>query len=135
MSTARASGESLIRVTRADPCRRCEKGTNRCSRSKDCRVEICCNVGGPGAEERTDKAGETYYVYGSGSGVERVDAGAMAGATRPERAVADELDAVYSAMLNLLDLSDGHEKAMIARGFAPGEARGLGYRTLPSRGR
>ncbi len=127
--------EKPVRVTAHSPCEHCGRSDERCSRYADGVRSNCYRVPGHASVERQDSSGATYHAYGTKDRSEQVDASAEAGGVRPDRAKAEDLHKVYSALLKGLTLSGAHEQAMIARGFEAGRAASLGYRTLPSQGR
>jgi DNA primase len=45
----------------------------------------------------------------------------------------EKRDAVYSALLNVLDLTKKHRRALIARGLTDEEVTAIGYKTYPNR--
>jgi hypothetical protein len=121
------------RVTHSHPCPICGK-PEWCSVSGDGRLAACRRVE-QGGRTKTDKDGAAYYLH-------RLNGTDLPAAPPPipsevavDRADADTLHAVYSALLARLSLSAAHRADLQRRGLADVEIDRRAYRTLPVQGR
>lgn len=121
------------RVTRSHPCPICGK-RDWCSVSVDGHMAACRRVE-QGGLVKADKGGAPYYLHH----LTRIDTPAalppVPSGPAVDRANADTLHAVYSALLARLSLSTAHRADLQFRGLADAEIDGRAYRTLPVQGR
>lgn len=134
MTIRRSGGRGKWRkVTRHDPCPACCK-RDWCCVSADGAVAMCMRQQVGSYDTGTTADGATYYLHRL-NGARHVDPLPAPSATAPERADADTLHRVYSAMLASLRLTAAHREALRHRGLSDAEIDRRGYRTLPVRGR
>jgi hypothetical protein len=123
------------RVTRSHPCVVCGKPDN-CSISADGALAACRRQEAGCWRTKTGKDGTPVHLH-------RLDGTARPPATpplpstgtAPDRADADTLHRVYSAILAALPLSAAHRANLSGRGLSDGEIDARGYGTLPIQGR
>jgi hypothetical protein len=84
---------------------------------------------------KTDKNGAEYHLHRLDGAAPPPSAPPPAFGPAPDRADADALHRVYSALLARLNLSEAHREALRRRGLEDDEIDRRGYRTLPVRGR
>jgi hypothetical protein len=132
-STVTSSWENASKAT---PCGICGKA-DWCRRTRNGEVSDCYRECGPNGVERRDRSGQTFWRHG-GRPKKPGDAGAEpqeeehAGvAHERERADADTLNAVYSALIELLPLYEDHAKGLVRRGFTLEEVDRLRYKSFP----
>jgi hypothetical protein len=117
------------RVTRSHRCPICEKA-DWCSVSIDGRFATCRRVA-QGGKAKTDKDGSPYFLHR----LYRTESPTMAPSVTPGRAVdradADTLHAVYSALLVRLLLSTAHRADLQRCGLPDAEIDRRQYRTFP----
>ncbi len=130
MSSARGQ---WVEVTRKSPCKIC--GRSRwCGRSPDGRMLTCRWLGGPGAVERRDTNGVTYWLHPIGGQI-RLETEPLPPAPQPERADEPSLDRVYRTLLSRLSLETYHRQNLRQRGLTDSEIQQRGYRSLPQTAR
>jgi hypothetical protein len=129
-------------VTPSEPCPKCGRG-DWCSVSDDGTWLICRRHDDASGQERTDAAGQAYWLYRLKESPypaiwpePQFDQGHGQG----RRAEADTLHRVYSALLDRLELAEAHAAALRDRGlkeerFPAADLKALGFRTLGARGR
>jgi hypothetical protein len=127
-----AAGVLWSEVTHAAPCPICGKA-DWCSVSGDGAWACCRRVNRGDGREKTDQSGAAYYLHRlkpppDGAGPWEPPRYALADG-KGERADPDTLHRVYSALLERLELSPAHEKALKTRGLNAG-LHAAGYRTL-----
>jgi hypothetical protein len=123
------------RVTRSHPCAVCAK-PDYCTVTADGGLAACRRIASGAWKSKIDKAGAPVYLH-------RLDGTAAApsapppppGGPAPDRADADTLHRVYTALLAALPLSATHREALGRRGLIDAEIDARGYATLPVRGR
>ncbi len=85
---------------------------------------------------KKDKSGAEYYLHRlDGTAVAAANPASPPSGPAPDRADADTLHAVYSALLAALQLTATHRDNLRDRGLTDDEIDRRGYRTLPVRGR
>jgi hypothetical protein len=85
---------------------------------------------------KTDKNGQEFYLHRlAGAAASATPAPPLPTGAACERADADTLHTVYSALLAALQLSDPHRDNLRRRGLTDDQMDRRGYRTLPVRGR
>jgi hypothetical protein len=84
---------------------------------------------------KSDKNGAEYDLHRLDGAVPPPSAPPPPVGPAPDRADADALHRVYSALLTRLQLSEVHREALRRRGLGDDEIDRRGYRTLPVRGR
>lgn len=119
-----------VEVSRKHPCPICRRD-HWCRVSRDGVMAICRRV--PGGKHKVDRAGQDCWLYRLRDEPILPPGAAPSGDT----ACASEgsRHAVYSALLDLLDLSLAHRDDLRRRGLPDSEIARRGYRTLPERGR
>jgi hypothetical protein len=123
------------RVSAGNPCPVC-RHADWCSISADGTLAACRRVEAGAWRSKTDRAGAPVYLH-------RLDGRAAAtptpppqpGGHAPEKADADTLHRVYSALLAALPLSKAHQEALQRRGLGDADIDRRGYRTMPVQGR
>lgn len=120
-----------IDVSRKHPCPICDRD-HWCRVSRDGGAVVCRRV--PGGRHKVDRAGQDCWVYRLRDGpVPATEEPVPAG--EPECADASARHAVYSSLLDLLDLSPAHRDDLRRRGLAEADIAKRCYRTLPERDR
>ncbi len=122
-------------TTAARPCAVCGKA-GWCGVSADGAWAKCMRVAAGAYKTKTDKNGAEYYLH-------RLDGAAPpppappppAFGPAPDRADADTLHRVYSALLARLQLSEAHLDNLRGRGLTDDEIGRRGYKSLPVHGR
>jgi hypothetical protein len=120
-------------VTKNAPCIGCHK-TDYCSVSADGRIYLCRRQQLGSVTTKHDKNGTPFYVHkadGPGAPAIKLHAPSVA----PDRADADVLHEVYSALLGRLVLADPHRESLLNRGLPETAINRNGYKTLPGPGR
>jgi P4 family phage/plasmid primase-like protien len=140
MSTVNVNGATLEwdRVKRGRPCPICEREDGLCSVSAGREFATCYRNGGPGSEQKTNKAGQSYWVHRLNGQADDDGRGEKpARKPPPARAHPDDLDDVYSALLSdpRLALTEANLEDLSRRGFPTDEARRRLYASMPARGR
>jgi hypothetical protein len=104
--------------------------------SADGALAACRRVEAGAWRNKTDRAGVPVYLHRL-DGTARVPPAAppAQGGAAPQRADADTLHAVYSALLAALPLAQRHRAALQRRGLSDGEIDRRGYASLPVQGR
>ncbi len=97
-------------------------------------LAACRRVAAGAWKSKTDKSGTDYHLHRLDGSTPPPPAPPPTAAP-PDRADADTLHRVYSALLAALPLSAAHREALRRRGLADAEIDGRGYGTLPIRGR
>ncbi len=123
------------RVNKSTPCPVC-KHPDWCALSTDGALVACRRVEVGAWRTKTDRAGVHVYLH-------RLDGTAATPAVAPpapvgpapDRADADTLHAVYSALLAALPLAERHREALRRRGLTDAEIDRRGYGSLPVQGR
>jgi hypothetical protein len=116
-------------VTAADPCPICSK-PDWCSVSEDGVWAACRRINNGHGKEKTDRSGNTYWVYRLVPAQGKWDPPCYTLADgKGELADPDTLHNVYTQLLARLPLSPAHEAALKVRGLAS-RLKESGYRTL-----
>ncbi len=115
------------------PCPIC-KG-DWCSVTADGAVAKCMRVAEGTFMTKTDKNGAEYYLHRLNGATGASAAPPPPSGPGPERAGADALHSIYSALLALLALSKVHRERLQRRGLPDAEIDHRLYRTLPIQGR
>jgi hypothetical protein len=121
-----------IQVSKASPCPVC-KEPDWCSVSLNGTVAKCMRRAEGAFRIKTDKNGAEYYLHRLEG--EAVKPPPPPGSTAHDRADADTLYRVYSALLAGLPLSEAHRDNLRRRGLSDAEIDRRGYGTLPGQGR
>jgi P4 family phage/plasmid primase-like protien len=126
----RSNGKNVwVDVSPDRPCAECKK-SDWCSRTDDGSAWICRRQ--LGGTEKTDGSGATYWLYRATTDIRHRE---PLFSQLNERADADTLDKVYSALLESLPLHFCHLNNLITRGLGKGplplpELKQVGYRSL-----
>jgi len=135
MTTTNRRAGNWRRVSRNHPCPIC-KNPDWCSVTADGALAKCQRVATGAFRTKTDKNGAEYYLHRLN------DAAPLAPAPPPrpsssgaERADADQLHHVYSALLAGLPLSGPHREALRHRGLSDSEIDRRQYGSLRVQGR
>src|SRR5439155_9114231 len=80
-----------------------------------------------------DRAGGEYWLHEVGDAPSRPPD--VPEPPRPERALPEDLDRVYGAVIRHLRLEDQHRDELLKRGLDPAAIEAGGYRSLPRQGR
>jgi hypothetical protein len=123
------------RVNKSTPCPVC-KHPDWCAISTDGALAACRRIEAGGWRSKTDRAGVPIYLHrlDGAAGTPPVPPPSPEGPA-PDRADADTLHAVYSALLVALPLADRHREALRFRGLTDEEIDRRGYGSLPVQGR
>ncbi len=120
-----------VEVTAKNPCPICGHD-HWCRVSRDGGTAVCRRV--EGGQHKVDRAGQDCWVYRLRDGPpETPDEPPPQG--EPECADAATRHAAYSALLDLLDLSQAHRDNLRRRGLPDADIAKRGFRTLPERER
>ena len=126
-----AGAGAWVEVTAKHPCPICGHCT-WCRVSRDGGTAVCRRV--PGGTHRVDRAGQDCWVYRIGDGPPSTPAESPPEA-EPECADAPTRHAVYSALFDLLELSQAHRDNLHGRGLSDVQIALRGYRSMPAQGR
>lgn len=123
-STSNVS-QKFLKVNRRNPCPICGK-PDWCLVSPDGKAAICARIQ---SEKPTGNAGWLHIRDGEYKPAPI--------ATKPQQKQAKKADtarinAVYSALLSELNLSDTHKQKLTERGLSDADIERYGYKTLPS---
>jgi len=123
-----------VKVTKSFPCPIC-KHLNWCAVTADGAIVKCMRTEAGAFKTGNDASGH-YYLHrrGNNPGPD-VPIPPRPGAPEPERADPDNLNAVYSAWLAELPLSNGHRENLRWRGLTDEQIDRGGYKTMPVQGR
>jgi hypothetical protein len=124
-------------VNKNQPCPICEK-PDWCAASADKSVVACRRVQSGAFKTKTDKAGVPVYLHrrdGSSRLQDSAPPLSSAGENVPDRADADTLGSVYSALLAAFPISEPHRASLRSRGLSERDIDDRGYATLPVQGR
>ena len=119
-----------VEVSAKNPCAICGHD-HWCRVSRDGGTAVCRRVAG--GQHRVDRGGQDIWVYRLRDGPP--SAPESPPAAEPECADAATRHAVYSALLDLLELSPAHRDNLHRRGLPDPDIVKRGYRTLPERDR
>ena len=126
-----AAAVGWVEVSTKSPCPICGHD-HWCRVSRDGATAVCRRVAG--GQHKVDRAGLDCWVYRLRDDPPPAPSEAPL-ATEPECADAPTRHAVYSVLLDLLDLSPAHRDNLRHRGLPDADIAKRGYRTLPSRDR
>ena len=120
-----------VRVTKKSPCQVCKK-TNWCSVSADGAVAKCMRVQDGCYRSKADSKGASYYLHRLADGPRpRTVAPPRPDGPAADRADADTLHEIYSALLARLTLSKAHRENLERRGLTGETIDRNAYKTLP----
>lgn len=128
------SGQATVRCTKANPCKHCQRGDERCWTAPPGPSSGCYRTNSGDGIQKQDSAGATYWLYDPTPAAERNGhAGHAKAKASPKRAPLGVRAAVYGAVLAIRNfkLADAHRAGLVRRGLADREIDRLGYRSMP----
>ncbi len=134
MSDGRTGRRPWVRVSGAHPCPICEH-SDWCRVTPDGRRAACMRVEEGSYSSKAGKDGSTTYLHRLDGSAKPPPAPPPSCGTKPERADAATLNAIYEAMLAALPLIIAHREALQRRGLKDEESDRRGYGSLPRQGR
>src|SRR5205823_3195094 len=123
------------RVTKASPCPVC-KEPDWCSVSTDGAVVKCMRIADGSFRTKTDKNGTPFHLHRlNGHTSPPAPPPPRPSGPVPDRADANKLHEIYSELLKLLPLTEGHRGDLRKRGLADEVITANGYGSLPQQKR